>query len=168
LICKDLCTFLSASNYAETSFIVSLLLPLSLKHLNARFAIARMSVFASLITGEDCYIAGAYVNHGVFSSFMIPILQLHIFNLLPHPHRDFCSHELMNNPNNLSIDFNASLKDDYAYTLLNFDFLPPQSRPKILGSCRGFLFLVHTCFYLCHSKKRFLHLFSKNKMLSFF
>ncbi|GAU19780.1 hypothetical protein TSUD_182150 [Trifolium subterraneum] len=44
-------------------------------------------------------------------------------------------------PNNLSIDFNASLNDHSAYASLSLHFLHPQSCPEIKGSCRGFLFL---------------------------
>ncbi|CAJ2659772.1 unnamed protein product [Trifolium pratense] len=54
-------------------------------------------------------------------------------------------------PKTLSIDFNASLYDDTAFSSsLRLRFLPPRgSRLQIGGSCRGFLFLhCHRSIYL--------------------
>jgi hypothetical protein len=54
----------------------------------------------------------------------------------------------------LSIDFNAWLDDDSAFSLRP-DFLHPRTHPKIGGSCRGFLFLnCYRAFYIWNPSTR--------------
>ncbi|XP_058742029.1 F-box/kelch-repeat protein At3g23880-like [Vicia villosa] len=43
----------------------------------------------------------------------------------------------------ISIDFNASFNDDSSYSSPSLDFLSGVRRPKIRGSCRGFLLLQY-------------------------